>query len=328
MAQHDQTIANADGATVRADINSALAAIFSNSSGTTAPTTTTAYMYWADTTTGLLKQRNAANSAWIIVGVMGSANLANAAPRGTTRNLQARTNATTPNSKIDITADDVVVRDASTGHSMMLSNISVTIDITASAANGLDTGSEASATWYYGYVIAKADGTVAGLFSASATSPTLPSGYTYAMLATVVRNNSFSNFLAYRQRGNEVFYEARQNALSGGSSTTEATVSLAAFVPPIAHSFLFTDSASATNDGTGYLNINLSYRYVSGLDWHVQKRNVGGGGAGGGNNYFASSMIEMPNVSQQMLYNFDVFNGSSPSLNLFVNGFKLPVGGE
>lgn len=31
-----------------------------------------AYMFWADTTTGLLKQRNAANSAWITIGTMAS----------------------------------------------------------------------------------------------------------------------------------------------------------------------------------------------------------------------------------------------------------------
>lgn len=31
-----------------------------------------AYMYWADTTSGLLKLRNAANSAWIVVGTLGS----------------------------------------------------------------------------------------------------------------------------------------------------------------------------------------------------------------------------------------------------------------
>lgn len=31
-----------------------------------------AYMFWADTTTGLLKQRNAANSAWVTIGTMAS----------------------------------------------------------------------------------------------------------------------------------------------------------------------------------------------------------------------------------------------------------------
>ena len=32
-------------------------------------------MWWPDTTTGLLKQRNSANSAWITIGTLGSANL-------------------------------------------------------------------------------------------------------------------------------------------------------------------------------------------------------------------------------------------------------------
>lgn len=75
MAQHDYVIANASGLAVRQDINNALAAVVSNNSGSSAPSTTYAYMWWPDTTTGLLKQRNAANSAWITVGTLGSANL-------------------------------------------------------------------------------------------------------------------------------------------------------------------------------------------------------------------------------------------------------------
>ncbi len=70
MAQHDMNLANADGATFRADLNSALAAIVSNNSGATAPSTTYAYQWWADTTADRLKQRNAANSAWIEVAVL------------------------------------------------------------------------------------------------------------------------------------------------------------------------------------------------------------------------------------------------------------------
>lgn len=70
MTQHDQNIANADGATVRADINDALAALFSNSSGATAPSTTVAYQWWFDTTTGTIKRRNAANSGWIVVATL------------------------------------------------------------------------------------------------------------------------------------------------------------------------------------------------------------------------------------------------------------------
>lgn len=76
MSQHDQVLANQAGAAFRSDANDALAALFSNNSGLTAPATTVAYMWWPDTTTGLLKQRNAANSAWITIGTMATTNLA------------------------------------------------------------------------------------------------------------------------------------------------------------------------------------------------------------------------------------------------------------
>lgn len=65
MAQHDYTIANQSGAAFRADLNNALAAAVSQNSGANEPSVTYAYMPWADTTAGVLKIRNAANSAWI-----------------------------------------------------------------------------------------------------------------------------------------------------------------------------------------------------------------------------------------------------------------------
>lgn len=65
MAQHDYNIANQSGAAFRADLNNALSAIVSQNSGAAEPSTTFAYQLWADTTAGVLKIRNAANSAWI-----------------------------------------------------------------------------------------------------------------------------------------------------------------------------------------------------------------------------------------------------------------------
>lgn len=82
MSQHDFDISTADansGVAVRAAINAALQALASNNSGATAPSTTYAYQMWADTTTGLLKIRNAANSAWITVGTLALAYLGLAA---------------------------------------------------------------------------------------------------------------------------------------------------------------------------------------------------------------------------------------------------------
>lgn len=75
MAQHDYIIANQSGLAFRQDLNNALAAIVSQNSGATEPSTTYAYQWWGDTATGLLKIRNAANSAWITVGTLASANL-------------------------------------------------------------------------------------------------------------------------------------------------------------------------------------------------------------------------------------------------------------
>lgn len=75
MAQHDYDIANQSGAAFRADLNSALQAIVTNNSGTTAPATTYAYQFWADTTAGQLKIRNPANNTWIVVGTLASTNL-------------------------------------------------------------------------------------------------------------------------------------------------------------------------------------------------------------------------------------------------------------
>lgn len=70
MSQHDLDLANAAGASFRSDLNLALVALGTLQSGATAPATTFAYMLWADTTAGLLKQRNAANSGWLVRGAL------------------------------------------------------------------------------------------------------------------------------------------------------------------------------------------------------------------------------------------------------------------
>jgi hypothetical protein len=72
MAQSDQVVQNATFPTVRADINDNLAALYSQSSGPSAPTTTVAFQPWVDTSSSppVWKIRNSANTAWITVGVL------------------------------------------------------------------------------------------------------------------------------------------------------------------------------------------------------------------------------------------------------------------
>lgn len=65
MSQHDMDLVNAAGAAFRADLNAALVALASNNDGASAPSPSFPNMWWPDTTTGIMKQRNTANTAWL-----------------------------------------------------------------------------------------------------------------------------------------------------------------------------------------------------------------------------------------------------------------------
>jgi hypothetical protein len=68
MSQTNYNVANESAPQVRAKLNSIFGSIATNNSGSTAPSTTFAHQWWYDTSTNILKQRNAANSGWVNVG--------------------------------------------------------------------------------------------------------------------------------------------------------------------------------------------------------------------------------------------------------------------
>ena len=111
MAEHDYVIANQNGANTRSDLNNALAAIVSNNSKASAPTTTYAFMWWADTANDILKQRNGADSAWISI-----LTLSTGAPLATIANFTSTgidDNATSTKLTIDSAGSLLVNRTAS-----------------------------------------------------------------------------------------------------------------------------------------------------------------------------------------------------------------------
>lgn len=110
--QHDFDITTADantGATMRTQINAALQALATNSALTTEPGTKYPFMWWADTATDTLKQRNAANTAWVSVlklstGVAVAADFAtNATNAVNATNSTNATNATNSTNAINAT---------------------------------------------------------------------------------------------------------------------------------------------------------------------------------------------------------------------------------
>ena len=107
------------------------------------------------------------------------------------------TNGATAASQLDIDADEVLLSDGT--DFLLASSVNETADITASGANGLDTGAEANSTWYHAWVIGKSDGTIDSLLSASATAPTMPGGYTFKGYAGAIYNDGSGNFISISQ---------------------------------------------------------------------------------------------------------------------------------
>ena len=70
MAQHDFNINNQSAPAFRGDLNNALEALVTLSSGATAPATTYAGMIWHDTAANTLYIRSDADDAWIALGTL------------------------------------------------------------------------------------------------------------------------------------------------------------------------------------------------------------------------------------------------------------------
>ena len=176
-------------------------------------------------------------------------------PASSARNLRgSRPSAAT----VTITADELVLQDAAL-ESKRIVSVNETTDITISGAGGLDTGAEASDTWYAIWIIRKSsDGAVAGLLSLSFSSPTLPAGFDQKALVSVVRNNGGSNFLEFTQLGNSWFYTDWQTMVTGFIGfATWTLINIAGIVPSGISTWPF-GSLIAGDQGIGIANINTA----------------------------------------------------------------------
>lgn len=205
-------------------------------------------------------------------------------PAGAYRNLKlTRASAST----VTITADEIFVQDSS-GYAFRKASLNVTVDITASGANGLDTGSEGSSRWYYIWVIRKsADGTTACLLSESSSAPTMPSGYDQKALISAVYNDGSSNFIPFIQEGTDYNYTPHREIYTGnlgmGSWTSK---DMAPFVP----------SALSTRPVIGLMGGSANYSAVSnintaGLTTNVSSPNRWGAGDNQNGDYCEVNII-------------------------------------
>jgi hypothetical protein len=213
------------------------------------------------------------------------------------------------NLKIDCASNtQVIVRSGTSvgsddGKKVMTLTGDKTLDITTSGVNGLDTGAEAGNTWYYIYLIWNpTTALVNGLLSASATAPTLPSGYTKKRLIGAVRNNASSNFLPFRQAGRDV-YTIGNAVLEGGVSGSMTAVDVTSYIPiAVAAQGMFSYRAG----GSGYVMLSWDGPLIG---WWAMASDSG-------NNVHNATMIHKEG---------NVWYQSNSAMYLFVNGFILDL---
>lgn len=90
---------------------------------------------------------------------------------------------------------------------------------------GLDTGSEATSTWYHVWLIQRSDtGVVDVLMSTSATAPTMPASYDRKRRIGAIYNNSSGNIDAFSQDGDTFLWSTRVADVSANNPGTSAVL--------------------------------------------------------------------------------------------------------
>ena len=197
-------------------------------------------------------------------------------------------NGSTAVSQVRATADELLVSTTSNS-TLLLTSVDETAAITSSGANGLDTGTEAGSTWYYLYIIYNGTSTDS-LLSLSATSPTLPGGYTHFAMVGAVYNDSSSDFRNFHQMGNLVYAESSA-IWTNQSPTTATSIDLSDDVPAIARSVNINTRVSNSGSAASILTLYSDSNF-GGLEIINN----------GGNTNQSGQPVEVPLVTAQTIW--------------------------
>jgi hypothetical protein len=130
------------------------------------------------------------------------------------------------------------VRDVSNTFDIVVPS-ALTLNAAIKGVNGLDTGTFAASTMYYIYAIFDVTNKLPSgcLMSLSATTPTMPAGYSnFIRIGCWVSNGSTNFSLMYQSgtgKGRYYQYDSAPTVLSAGTATTFTALSLANLVPSV-----------------------------------------------------------------------------------------------
>lgn len=230
------------------------------------------------------------------------------------RNVVLKNNGGAPNSKVDITADELTLKRASDGRTILLSAVSLTADIGLGVAvNGLDAGVEALSTFYYLWVIGDGGALTGALISTSATAPTIPGSYNFKALVGVVRNDAGSNFLKFVAIDREVWVAEQVVFTAQAGNVSYTSVDLSAFVPTLARavSGCLGVSANATRGMAVAADAN-------GVGAQIQASGPLGAAL---NTFFCGASYRLGIITAQTIYWLSTDTGAS--YRLTVSGYRI-----
>ena len=142
-------------------------------------------------------------------------------------------NATDANNDIDFTAGNFQFTDGS--GQAVISALTKRLDASWTAGTnqgGLDAGSKANSTWYHCYAIYNpTSGVSDAIFSANATTPTLPSGYTKYYLIESIKTDESGNILAFSMNGNTMTWVARPLDIAISAPVSTAKIDYTMSIP-------------------------------------------------------------------------------------------------
>lgn len=247
------------------------------------------------------------------------------------RGLTGQNNATTPTTQYDVSCNLVVLRNPTLGNTQAVSNpgtITNNISTAGPIANGRDQASAFPASnWVHLYYIWNGT-TLATISSLTAppTGPALPNGYTHWAYIGAIILTASSTLNSVHMRGSRMRYDGTQNAVVGGSATTQTAVGLNPLIPPNALMFtLSIRELAGSADGTGKLDLVLHLGVISGSDYDAKHFGIAGV-TSGTSQFSAPGTVDMPNVGQNYYYYMTQANGTGPSTTHLVLGYTVPNG--
>ena len=263
------TVGTISGLTMVGNMNSALDALLTNNSGSSAPGSPEAYQFWLDTsgTLKVLKQRNAANNAWVVVGFLDANNIfhfaAGSLPEGHLFNGQITTAVGSNNLTVSVktwagadpSASDPVFICLNNTIYAITSALSVTIN---AGANAFNAGSAELATKeidYFAYIGLKTSGSVIFLLVSR-----LPYGRVYGDFSATNTNEKYGACSTTPASTDVLQVVCRFNAILGVSATYYWSIPGTSII--INHPIYETRELDWASQNTGLTSVSSSlYKY-------------------------------------------------------------------